>query len=233
MLKVASLKPPSSVGTSSMGSNFQLLDFGVAAVHFVEVAGEEGGLVAAGAGADFEDQAGVVGPGGTVVDEVAEGVADLGLAGVQAGQLGLGVGSHFGVGLGLLEGLGLGDLAAEFEVAAVGDGDAGEGAAFTGEGSDAGRVGGDLRVAQGLVDGQEALIVGLELFEHGSRRAGERKGIAGVGRAGGYETSRTGVRPARAGFASASGSIRCWRGRLRVWPRPSPWPYRTCPGTCG
>ena len=49
------------------------LRLGVAPVHLEEVAGEERGLVAAGPGADLDDHARVVGAGGAVVEEVAEG----------------------------------------------------------------------------------------------------------------------------------------------------------------
>ena len=44
----------------------------------MQVAGEQGGLVAAGAGADLDDQAGAVGAGLPVVEQVAERLADLG-----------------------------------------------------------------------------------------------------------------------------------------------------------
>ena len=64
---------------------------GEPAVHLVEVAREQGRLVAAGPGSDLEDQGGVAGPGGAVVEHVAEDFAFLLVARTQRLELGLGV----------------------------------------------------------------------------------------------------------------------------------------------
>ena len=63
MPKTTSRKPPSSVGTMSSGSNFQPIVSANRRYISYEVAREQGRLVAAGAGADLDDQAGVVGAG--------------------------------------------------------------------------------------------------------------------------------------------------------------------------
>ena len=52
-----SLKPPSSVGDHVEDFDLPAVVLGVVLVHFVEVAGEQGRLLAAGAGADFQDAA--------------------------------------------------------------------------------------------------------------------------------------------------------------------------------
>ena len=96
---------------------------GEPAVHLEQVAGEQGRLVAAGAGADLDDQRRMAGAGAAVVEQVAELLALLLLPGPQALELGLGVGPHLGVGLAGAELLGLGDLPAQLEVTAVGDRD--------------------------------------------------------------------------------------------------------------
>ena len=120
----AGLAEPAKLG----GDEFQGLelpahDLGVPAVHLHEVSGEQGGLVAAGSGADLHDEPRPIGPGLLVVDQVAEVVAGLGLLRFQGLKLGLGVPSHLGVGLGVEQFGSLGDLAAEVEVARVGDRD--------------------------------------------------------------------------------------------------------------
>ncbi len=129
----ASLKPPSSVGTRSRTLEGPAVGFGVPAVHLEQVAGEERGLVAAGPGADLDDQARAVGAGGLVVEEVAERLADDVLAGPELVELGLGVGPHLEVGLGLDQRGGLGDLAAEVEVLPIRPGQLGQAPALLGQ----------------------------------------------------------------------------------------------------
>ena len=87
--RMTSLNPPNSVGFMSRISTFQRLALGVVLVHFVEVAGEQGGLVAAGAGADFRHAAGAIGvlAAGRRVQKLVPQRFPLGL---QLGQLGLG-----------------------------------------------------------------------------------------------------------------------------------------------
>src|SRR5262245_35115405 len=82
---------------------------GVVGVHAVEVAGEQGGLVAAGAGADLHDQAGEVLARLDQEEVFQPGLQRLHLLPL-GGQLLLGVGAHLGVGLGGEQGLGLADV---------------------------------------------------------------------------------------------------------------------------
>ena len=64
-LKTTSLNPPASPGLKAIVLDLPALGAGVAGVHLVQVAGEQGRLVAAGAGPDFDDQAVEVLPGST------------------------------------------------------------------------------------------------------------------------------------------------------------------------
>ncbi len=109
---------------------------GVAAVHLEQVAGEQGRLVAAGAGADLDDQGRMVGAGLAIVEQVAERLAVLRLAGAEGVELGLGVGPHLGVGLGGAELSASAICATELEVAAVGQRDLGQRTPFLRQGRD-------------------------------------------------------------------------------------------------
>ena len=139
---------------------------GEAAVHLVQVAGEQGRLVAPRAGPDLDDHRRVIGARLAVVEEVAEGLGVGLLALAEDRQLALGVRPHLGVGLGVEQGLGLLDLPAEVEVAAVQDRQLGERPRSFEQRGDPRDVGRDGRVEQGLLDFEEPLIVRLELLEH-------------------------------------------------------------------
>ena len=136
--------------------------FAVAAVHFGEVGDEEAGLIAAGAGADFEDDGG---DGELVSDEEVgddgfEGGVTLGeefreFGGGEFGHVFIGAGGEgLGIEVGLLgglEGAELGELPAEFAV-------------LLGEFGEAQVVGGGI----GIVHlGFELLEAGFEAFELG------------------------------------------------------------------
>ena len=71
-LNETSRKPPSSVGLEVEHLELPAHLLGEPPVHLVEVAGEQGGLVAAGARPDLDDQGGVAGPGAAVVEHVAQ-----------------------------------------------------------------------------------------------------------------------------------------------------------------
>ena len=91
------------------GGDFHLpaLRFGVARVHAEDFGGEQGGLVAAGAGADFEDDVLIV-VGVLGQQEDFEIFLDLRLLGLELGDLHLGHG--FEIGIRILEhGAGLGE----------------------------------------------------------------------------------------------------------------------------
>src|SRR5207248_2640860 len=85
---------------------------GVVGVHAVEVAGEQGGLVAAGAGPDLQDEA-VEALAGVLQQEVFEPVLEGGAAGAQRGQLLLGQGARLGGGGTGEQGRGLPDRVAQ------------------------------------------------------------------------------------------------------------------------
>ena len=93
-------------------------------------------------------------------------------------ELGLGVGPHLGVGLAGAELLGLGDLAAQFEIPAVGDRHLRQRAPFLRQGR-ARRASDDISGSSSdPLDLKESLIIGLELLEHG--RASDRFPVKGV-----------------------------------------------------
>ncbi len=89
------------------------------------------------------------------------------VARAQRFELGLGVRTHLGVGLAGNELLGLVDLAAELEVAAIGDRDLRQRAPFLRQGRCPRRVRDDVGIEQHLLDLQESLIIRLKLLEHG------------------------------------------------------------------
>ena len=97
MLTMTSLNPPRSLGEKSLTSKRQRCGFAIFAIHLVEIAGEEAGFFAAGAGADFQEERidGVVLGG----DEfVLEGFEQFGGALARRGEFGGGELGHFGVG---------------------------------------------------------------------------------------------------------------------------------------
>ena len=92
-----SLKPPTSPSLAEATSTFQPRDGGIALVHAEQVAGEQRRLVAAGAGADFED--GVLLVGGVLgqqqdLDVLLQRLDAL----LELRQLGLGQRPHLGIG---------------------------------------------------------------------------------------------------------------------------------------
>ena len=136
-------------------------------VHLEEVAGEQGRLVAAGAGPDLDDQGRMAGAGACGRRACRGARHPLARCRARSAvELGLGVGTHLGVGLAGAELLGLGDLPAQLQVAAVGERDLRQRAPFPRQGRDPRRVGRDLGVEQRPLDLQESLIIGLELLEH-------------------------------------------------------------------
>ena len=56
MLTMTSLNPPRSLGEKSLTSKRYPLAFAIFAIHLVQIAGEERRLLAAGAGADFQEE---------------------------------------------------------------------------------------------------------------------------------------------------------------------------------
>ena len=99
MLTMTSLNPPRSLVEKSETSNRQPLRFAVFAIHLVQVAREQRGLFAAGAGADFQEER---------IDRVVLGGDELVLQGFQKlaglclglGELGFGKLGHLGVAAG-------------------------------------------------------------------------------------------------------------------------------------
>src|SRR5262249_44266988 len=85
-------------GVEGDGLHRPALVAGVVVVHVVEVAGKQGGLVAAGAGADFHDQAVVI--LALAQEQFFQPAAQRLLALAEHGVLLLGVAFHLGVGFG-------------------------------------------------------------------------------------------------------------------------------------
>ena len=114
------------------------------AIHVVQIAGEEGRLVAAGAGANLHHAAGAIGV--FAADRQIEQFVPVLLAlGPQLGQLGLGQLAHLGVGaLDHLERLG--DLAVELLEAAILRGQLGQRAMLAGDRTHPVRIGEHRRI---------------------------------------------------------------------------------------
>ena len=96
MPRTISLKPPNSVALISSTSIFQPRAFAIVAIHFVEIAGEQGRFVAAGAAANFHHAAVAIGvfAAGRQVEQF---VPILFAFGAKLRQLGLGQLAHVGV----------------------------------------------------------------------------------------------------------------------------------------
>ena len=139
-----SLNPPSSVGIHVEDFHLPALALGVVLVHFIEVAGEQCGLVAAGAGADLHDAAAAVGV--LAADGHVEQLVPAGFAlGLQLGQFGLGQLAHLRVGA--LEHLrGFGDLGVELLEAAILGGQLGQRAVLAGDHRHSRRIGQHLGI---------------------------------------------------------------------------------------
>ena len=91
-------------------STFQPCKVGEALVHPEQIAGEQGGLVAAGAGADFQHDVAVV-HGVLGQQRDADLLLQLDAARLQALALGLRHAAHFGIGCGIADqGFGIGKL---------------------------------------------------------------------------------------------------------------------------
>ncbi len=146
--------------------DFPAATFGVAGVHAVEVGGEEGGFVAAGTGANFDDRvAGVggVGRGEAKMDFAGEDFF-LGLEEVDffAGELG-----KFAVGrLGFECGGVFGEVGKDFEVAFAAGIEFLEARVFAGEFLGLGGVVKDLGIAEG---GLDAGLAAGEFFDVGAQ----------------------------------------------------------------
>ena len=91
---------------------------GIVRVHVVKVAGEQGRLVAAGAGADFHDEAVVSLALGQ--DEIFQPVLQRLLTASQIVQFLLGVLPHLRIGFRVEQRLGLGEIVADFLVFEIG-----------------------------------------------------------------------------------------------------------------
>ena len=155
-----SLKPPSSVALMAQDFGLPALRVGVVAVHFVQVAGEQGRLVAAGAGADFHDHARAVGV--LAADRQLQQLAPQRLALVaQLRQLGLGQLAHLGV-VAVDHLLRFGDLAGDLLELAILLGQLAERAMLAGDGRDARRIRQHLGIDEVLF---ELLEAGQFLFE--------------------------------------------------------------------
>ena len=119
---------------------------GVVLVHFVEVAGEQGRLLAAGAGADFQDAAGAVGV--LAADgHVQQVVPERFPLGLQLGQLPFGQLAQLGV-VPLEHLQGVADLGVEALEAAVLGGQLGQRAVLAHHGRQPGRIGQHLRIGE-------------------------------------------------------------------------------------
>ncbi len=136
--------------------------FGVVLVHFVQVAGEQGRLVAARAGADFHDQPRALGV--FAADRHLQQLVPQRLAlHAQRGQLGFGHFAHLGV-LAFDHLLGFGDLGVEHLEAAVFLGQLGQRAMFARGGGHACRVGQHGRIDQLLFQLFETSQLGIQIF---------------------------------------------------------------------
>ena len=149
--------------------------FGVAGIHAEHFVGEERGLVAAGAGADFEDDVFfVVGILGNQQDfQVRFHLADKGL---ELGEFFLRVGAHVGIFFFGDDGLALGDAAGEVLVLAVLFDDGRDFAVRLGGLLVLGRIGNDLRRGEGL---GQFLVAGFDLVEAFKHKGSSRFSVLG------------------------------------------------------
>ena len=134
---------------------------GVPPVHFVEVAGEEGGFFAAGAGADFHDAAGAKGifaPDCHRQEFVPDGFASL----AELDEFGFGEVTFFGGISGLGHFLAAADVFAEFLEFAVADGEAREAAVFAHDRRHPGPIGEDGGVGHFAFELLEACVLFFE-----------------------------------------------------------------------
>src|SRR5205823_6054088 len=131
--------------------------------HTVKIAGKQGGLIAAGAGADLDDQA-VEALTGVDEKEILESLLQGVAARAQAGPFLLDEGSHLGIGLVGEEGLGLLEGLADRLVFEVGLDASGEGTVLPGDARKAAAVGDNGGVGELLF---QLLVSAQGLLEDG------------------------------------------------------------------
>ena len=103
-----------------------------------------------------------------VVDQVAKRLAFRRVLLAKALEFAHRVRSHLRVGLRRKERLGLGDLSAQFEIAAISNSHLCQRTALLGQGGDSRNVGRDLGVEQQPFDLEEPLVIGLQFLKHGA-----------------------------------------------------------------
>ncbi len=138
-------------GAELDGLGVPALSPGIARVHVVKVAREQGGFITPGAGPDFHDQAGkILGRVNQqrIFQTDFQGFVPL----AQADQFFLGVRAHLGVLLAFQQGLGLGDVRGELLEFEIRLDDLGERAMLARERSVAAHVGDHGRIAQQRFD---------------------------------------------------------------------------------
>ena len=150
------------------GAKRDLLDLptfftGVVGIHGVKIAGEDGGFVAAGAGADFDDDALVILAGAE--QQIFETFVQRFLARLQFADFLLGEGLHVGILLRIGDDrFGGGEFFGDFDVVEIGAHHFGEGAVFLAEPRVAGAVRDHLRIGEEPFQFRESR---RRLFERG------------------------------------------------------------------